>query len=75
MPSERERLADDRMLQLRRVRHALQFRIFHDQIRHERFVQRDIDVFVNRRRDEKAAEFFVIRRQIRAAAAEGDAKR
>ena len=67
-----ERFADDRMLQLRRRRHAFKFGILHDQIRHERLVQRDVNVTVNRRRDEKAAELFVIRRQIRAAAAEGN---
>jgi len=69
-----KRFADDRMLQLRRVRHALEFRIFDNQIRHECLVQRDVDVAVNRGSDEEAAEFFIIRRQIRAAAAEADAK-
>jgi len=71
----RKGFADDRMFQPGRVRHAFQLRILHDQIRHERVVQGDIDVFVNGRRDEKSAELFVIRRQIRAAAAERDAKR
>ena len=71
---QRERLPEDGMLHVRRAWHAFQFRILQDQVRHERVVHRDIDVFVNRRRDQETAEFFVIRRQVRAAAAQRDAK-
>jgi hypothetical protein len=54
---------------------AFQARVFHNQIRREIFVEGDVNVFVNCRGDEEAAEFFVIRRQIRSATAKGDAKR
>ena len=70
-----KRFTEDRVLQLRRVRHPLQFGIFDDEVGHERFMHRDVNIFVNRRGDEEAAEFFVIRRQIRPAAAEGDSQR
>jgi hypothetical protein len=40
----------------------------------KRAVLREVDVFVDGRRDEEAAEFAVVRRQIGAAAAEGHAQ-
>ena len=75
MSEQRKRLADDRMLQLApRPPRVPAREYFTIKSGVKCFVQRDINVAVNRRRDEEAAEFFVIRRQIRAAAAEGDAK-
>ena len=56
-PTKRERL-DDQDASTRRIQPALHPRILQDQIRREIFVNRDVDVFVNRRRDEEAAELF-----------------
>ena len=65
---------EDRVLQLRRVRHTLQFGIFDDEVGYERFMQCDVNIFINCRGDEKSAELLVVRRQIRPAAAERDTK-
>ena len=51
---------------------ALQFGILEDDLRHEGLVQRDIDVFINRRGDEKAAVLTVIGGEIGSAAADGE---
>ena len=55
-------LADDRMLDLVDVVGALEFGIFDDDPRLKRAVLREVDVFVDGRRDEEAAEFAVVGR-------------
>ncbi len=62
------------MLNVIDLRDAFELRVLDDELRDERLVQRDVNVFVDGRRDEEAAEAFVVGRQIRAAAAEADAK-
>jgi hypothetical protein len=47
--------------------------IFEEKLLHEALVDDDIDIFVDRGRDEKSTIFPVIGRQVSAAAAEGDA--
>ena len=70
---EFHRFADDRMLDLVDVIGAFEFGIFDYDARLKRAVLREVDVFVDGRGDEEAAELTVIRRQVGAAAAEGDA--
>ena len=70
-----ERFADDRMLDLVDRLHALELGIFDDQVVDEGLVQRDVDVLVDRRRDQEAAVLAVIGRQVGAAAAQRDAQR
>src|SRR5579883_440718 len=56
-------------------RHALQLGVLDDEVVGEVVVDGDVDVLVDGRCDEEAAVAFVERRQVRAAAAEGDAQR
>ncbi len=67
-------LADDRMLDGIDGRDALQLGILDDQVRHERLVERDVDVLVDGGGDEKTRVFAVIAGQVGAAAAEGNAQ-
>ena len=69
---KRARFTHDRMLQPARVLHTLKPRVFHDEVVHEGFVERDIDILVDRRGDEEPAMLLVVGREIRAAAAERD---
>ncbi len=68
-------LADDGVGQLGRIGHALELRIFDDEVFDEGLVQRDVDVAVDRSGDQEAAELAVIGRQVGAAASQGDAER
>jgi len=52
--------ANDRVLEAGSLGHALQLGVFHNQIRHEGLVQRQVDVLVDRRRDEETAVLPVI---------------
>ena len=54
---------------------ALELGILDDNLGLKGPVLRDVDIFVDRRRDEEAAVLAVIRGQVGPAAAEGDAKR
>ena len=54
---------------------VLELRILQVDARRERPHDRDVDVLVDRRRDEEAAVLAVVRRQVGAAAAERDAQR
>src|ERR1700743_125216 len=54
---------------------VLRFRILEEISRQETLVNRDVDVFVDCRRDYESAEFTVVRRQIGTTASDGDAKR
>ena len=74
-PDQLERLAHDRMLELVDRADALELGIFHDQIVDEGLMHRDVDVLVDRRRDQEAALLAIVGRQVGAAAAERDAKR
>ena len=71
---EFHRLADDRMLDLVDVVGAFEFGIFDDDARLKRAVLREVDVFVDGRSHEEAAELAVIRWQVGASSAEGDAQ-
>ena len=62
------------MLQVIDRADALQLGIFHDQIIDEGLMHRDVDVFVDRRRDQKAALLAIVGGQVGAAAAERDPK-
>jgi hypothetical protein len=62
------------MFEFARIAHTLQARVFHGQVGRETLMQGDVNIPVNRRGDEESAELFVIRRQIRAAAAQSDAQ-
>ena len=52
-------------------RYPLQLRVFDDDLLLKCAVLRDVDIFVDRRRDKKAAVFTIIAGKIRAAATEG----
>ena len=71
---ELEGLADDGMFDLIDGGDALEFRILDNDLGLKRAVLRDVNVFVDRRGDEEAAVFAVVRRKVGAAAAEGNAK-
>ena len=62
------------MLHLARVRDPLVLRGLDDQLVVEGAMQRDVDVLVDRARDEKSAVLAVIRGKVGAASAEGDAQ-
>ena len=70
-----EGFADDRVLQLGRLRHPFQLGILDDEVRHEGLMQGDINIFINGGGNEKAAVPLVVRRQVGAPAAQGDAQR
>ena len=74
-PRELQRFADDRVLDLVHGSHALELRVLDDQLVDERAMERDVDVLVDRGRDDEAAVLAVVRRQVGAAAAEGNAQR
>ena len=60
------------MLDLGGIGDAFKTGILHNQVRRKIVVKRDVDVFVNRRGDKEPAKLFIVRRQIRPAATEGD---
>ena len=62
------------MLDLVDVVGSFEFRVFDDDPRLKRAVLREVDVFVDGRCDEEAAELTVIRGQVGAAAAKRDAQ-
>ena len=63
------------MLEIGGFGDALQLGVFDNQVWHERFVQRDVHILVNGRRDQETAVLLIIGGQIRAAAAKADAQR
>ena len=67
-----QHLADDRMLDLVDRVDVFELRVLEKDARRERPHRRDVDVLVDRRRDQKAAVLPVIRGKVRAAAAERD---
>ena len=71
---ELEGFTDDGMFDLIDGGDALEFRILDNDLRLKRAVLRDVNVFVDRRGDEEAPVFAVVRRKVGAAAAEGNAK-
>ncbi len=62
------------MLDLVRGGHPLQPGVLQNPLGHESLVQGDVDVFVDGRGDEETRVFLVIAGEVRAAAAEGNAK-
>ena len=71
---ELEGFADDGMFDLVDGGDALEFRVLDNDLGLKRAVLRDVNVFVDRRGDEEAPVFAVVRRKVGAAAAEGNAK-
>ncbi len=70
-----DRFANDRMFQRIDRRDAFQFRIPHQHLVGKTVMQRDVDVFVDRGRDQFAFVFAIVRGKIRSAAAKRDTKR
>jgi hypothetical protein len=70
-----QRLADDPVTHRIDRLDMLDLGIFEVDARRERLDDRDVDVLVDRRRDEEPLMFAVVRRQVGSATAERDAQR
>src|SRR5262245_47050114 len=70
-----ECLADDRMLELARLRHSFDLRVLDDQILNERLVQSDVDVAIDSRSQAQPRVVLVIIREVRTAATQRDPQR
>ena len=70
-----QHLADDRVLDLVGLVDPLELAVLEEVVVGERAVDRDVDVLGDRGGDDHAAVLLVVRRQVGAAAAEGDPQR